>query len=213
MKVYKLLFETNKYAYFSLHDDAVIKRLVKEDWFRTKAMPLAMPPLHVERHVVGKKYRKWPIADISQIANLYLQFAFSQRAVDVLGDFLSPNGTLIPLLNDEAPLYLYHITCERDALDEIKSEIGRFSTGRIHYIDRYCLRPEPLQGATIFALTSRRSEELVTQPFVDRVTEAKLTGFKFDLAWNDEGLPIPRFDGSRIVDPDPDGVLLTQSAN
>jgi uncharacterized protein DUF1629 len=106
---------------------------------------------------------------------------FSQRAVDALGEMLRPNGQLLPLDYGSGAYYAYNVTKLLDALDEERSEIVRFPTGRIMDIKRYAfIRGQLEEGLTIFKLLpTPLLRVFVTGKFVEAVERAGLTGFKF----------------------------------
>jgi len=113
---------------------------------------------------------------------------FSQRAVDKLLDLLVENGELLPLGLTDERYFVYNATRQVNALDEDRSELVRFSSGRIMDIKRYAFRPEQLQSATIFRLPQVRGAVFVTDRFVERVAEAGLTGFDFAEVWSIEAM-------------------------
>ncbi len=108
---------------------------------------------------------------------------FSQRAVDALLDLLVENGELLPLEVEDGKYYIYNVTRRLDALDEEQSELMRFSTGRIMNVMRYGFQRAKLQGAAIFKVPQIRGNVFVTEPFVRRVEEVRLTGLEFSEVW------------------------------
>jgi len=109
--------------------------------------------------------------------------AFSERAVAALSDLLAPHGELLPV--EGLPYLLYNVLQLEDALDEEASTLKRFSSsGRIMRLDRPVFVPDRLGPSPIFKLpTYRRVDVYVRQPFVDRVEETGLTGFRFEPLW------------------------------
>jgi hypothetical protein len=96
------------------------------------------------------------------------------------------NGELLPLALTDESYFVYNATRQVDALDEDRSELVRFGSGRIMDIKRYEFRPEHLQRATIFRLPQVQGAVFVTDRFVERVAEAGLTGFDFAAVWSTE---------------------------
>lgn len=110
---------------------------------------------------------------------------FSERAVSVLGPMLSQHGELAPIQLDEPMRYFgFNPTTVVDILDETRSEIVRFSSGRVMAVDRHVLLASVKQLPSIFKIPqTRRNTTYVNEAFVTRVNEAGLTGFKFNLLW------------------------------
>ncbi|HMK34583.1 MAG TPA: DUF1629 domain-containing protein, partial [Desulfomonilaceae bacterium] len=74
-----------------------------------------------------------------------------------------------------------------DALDEPRSEVERFDSGRIMSIEEYSFIEERLLGVVVFKLPQRPlGWPYVTDPFVERVQAAKLKGFRFRPVWSSD---------------------------
>jgi hypothetical protein len=110
--------------------------------------------------------------------------AFSQRAVDRLRDVLEENGELLPLALKGEPYYVYNVTRSIDALDEDRSDLVRFSSGRIMEVRRLELRPDELCGVSIFRLPQVRGQIYARESFMKRVADSGLTGFAFREVWD-----------------------------
>ncbi len=110
---------------------------------------------------------------------------FHPRAVDALAEFLEPNGELLPISCQGEEYFMFNVTRLVDALDEKHSDVDRFDDGRVMDIDRWAFLNEKLVGETVFKL---RQDPLgwvyVTDPFVKRVLETGLRGFRFPLVWS-----------------------------
>jgi RHS repeat-associated protein len=104
---------------------------------------------------------------------------FSQRAVDALLDLLVENGELLPIRVEDGTYFVYNVTRKVHALDEDRSELVRFSTGGVMRIARYEFYPDKVEALTIFKIPQSRAKVFVTEPFVERVYDARLTGFEF----------------------------------
>ncbi|MCI0742248.1 MAG: hypothetical protein L0Y72_24710 [Gemmataceae bacterium] len=117
--------------------------------------------------------------------------AFSRRAVDVLREFLEPNGELLPLVSTVGEYYAYNITTVADVLDQEKSEfqwIGEKRTfNDILDINHYEFIADKVTGLSIFRLVERCANTYVSQMFVDRVKQHGLQGFHFTKLW-----PLPK---------------------
>jgi hypothetical protein len=111
--------------------------------------------------------------------------AFSRRAVDVLREFLEPNGELLPLSSTVGEYYAYNITTVVDILDHDKSQIEWPKDQRLIPIDimHYECFANRMAGLSIFRLVEKPTSTFVTQPFVDRVHQLDLQGFHFIKLW------------------------------
>ena len=110
---------------------------------------------------------------------------FSARAAEALADLLKGRGELLPLAFEEGEYYAFNVTRLSNALDEERSEFEYYPDGGIMEIVRHTFLPERLVGETIFKLPQSGVYEYVTDPFVERVREAGLTGFLFDrIIWS-----------------------------
>lgn len=113
---------------------------------------------------------------------------FSEHAIHRLGPMLSDHGEFAPIQMDEPVKYFgFNPTTVVDILDESRSEIVRFSSGRVMAVDRHVLLACVKQLPPIFKIPqSRRNTTYVNEAFVARVKATGLTGFKFNLLWDDE---------------------------
>jgi hypothetical protein len=121
--------------------------------------------------------------------------AFSKRACDALMDLLKPNGELLPLEYERGEYFFYNVTTVIDALDISKSKC-RFwcdpptTAAGISY---FAFHEEKLARAPIFRIIEKPIYTLVTNEFVDRVSECGLNGFEFNKIW-----PLPKGTDWRI---------------
>ena len=112
---------------------------------------------------------------------------FSVRAVKVLADLLKGHGELLPITCDGEDYLVCNVTRVIDALDEKESELDLFDSGRIMNIVRYSFFQDNLARANIFKIPQYvLGRVFVTAPFVARVKEANLTGFKFRRVWRSD---------------------------
>jgi hypothetical protein len=112
---------------------------------------------------------------------------FNMKAARILADYLESSGEFLPIICDGEKYFLFNATRVVDALDEKNSRLKLFHDGRIMYIDRYFFSKDKLAGTVVFKLPQKPLGWVyVTDPFVERVRRAKLTGFKFPLVWSSE---------------------------
>jgi hypothetical protein len=117
---------------------------------------------------------------------------FGARAKKLLGPHIDNCGQWLALECDEAPYWLFNITNIVDALDEQRSELVHFTHGGILRIASFSFHEDKLRGQLIFKLPQRPGMyNLVTQDFVDLVSEHRLTGFVFERLWSSDTGPEP----------------------
>ncbi|MFN8707466.1 MAG: imm11 family protein, partial [Planctomyces sp.] len=111
--------------------------------------------------------------------------AFSHRAVDVLRDYLEPNGELLPLIHPAGEYYAYN--CHRivEVLDHEKTKAPwRSSVPQMtQSVDYFAFYADRLTGLTIFRLREMPNLVFVATPFVERAREHGLNGFHFKKVW------------------------------
>ena len=114
---------------------------------------------------------------------------FSPRAVTALHDLLADNGQFVPLICPACPepFQAFNVTRLVDALDEDKSTVKRYRSGRIMQILRYRFHTERLADLDIFKIPEEPLKTVfVSRAFVRRVQDAHLIGFRFELAFTTE---------------------------
>jgi len=161
-----------------LPDDCGSKGL---DW---TTQPLA--EMWRPRAVVGRVRNKNDFPSIGWIP------AFSQRAVDTLGDLLEENGELLPLDTNLGNYYAFNTLRKADIVDLDRSEInwGIGNKAEIfpYEIDRLSTSAERLEGLSIFRIPQDIMQIYVTDIFVSRVVDSNLNGFEFAEIWPGTGI-------------------------
>jgi hypothetical protein len=123
-------------------------------------------------------------ADPSDLVMLGVEPAFTARAVEQLADVLFACGQILPLRSDDGEFYLWNVTNVVDALDEARSSLSRFSTGRIMMVDKWSFHSKAVEDHAAFKIPQLpRAYTFVTQAFVDRVRSADLKGFDPRVVW------------------------------
>ena len=124
----------------------------------------------------------------------YGPLMLSGKAIAALAPLLGPCGYFVNTdLEGDMSYKLFICGREIDALDLSRSELDYYPDGAVRQVTRYEFT-EAIQAApAIFRLTHRRSKIFVSNPFVDAVTENKLTGFVFTEVWNNQtgGITLP----------------------
>lgn len=113
-----------------------------------------------------------------------------RRTIDAVGSFLERFGELLPLncVNCGAErLVVFNAVQILDALDEARSEIVRFPTGRVMTVTRYSFRPDVVNDAVIFRIP-QLSKLFATESLTEHVHEHGLSGLKFEPVWRATGV-------------------------
>jgi hypothetical protein len=110
--------------------------------------------------------------------------AFSQRAVDLLGDVLVTSGELLPVRHRLGIYYFFNCTRLVNIVDLSKSKTnsGLADIGDLVFIEENLLAGR-LKDLDVFTERSLPANLLCTQSFVDRVNAAGLQGFLFIPLW------------------------------
>ncbi|MFT3776706.1 MAG: hypothetical protein QM772_05760 [Ottowia sp.] len=108
---------------------------------------------------------------------------FSEHAIQILGPMLSENGEFAAIALDEPVRYFgFNPTTIVDILDESRSDIVRFSSGRVMKVNKHVLLDSVTSLPPIFKIPqTRRNTTYVNEAFVTKVRDTGLTGFRFDL--------------------------------
>jgi hypothetical protein len=142
----------------------------------------------------GRSFQaSWPypaisVADADDEPRTFGDFAmlgtmpiFSEAAVGALEDLLRASGELLPLRFDSPRYWAHNVTTVVPALDESRSGIVRFSSGRVLKVEHFAFKREELDDVSVFKLPQLlRTHVFVTLPFVRRVQAAGLSGFGFE---------------------------------
>ena len=129
----------------------------------------------------------WPIREVVGNVRLFNNYpcvnltfpAFSQRAVDLLGDVLEANGELLPVRHKLGIYYIFNCTRLANVIDLSKSK----TNSGVPDIGSLILNEEKLTDLVIFKDRALPVYQLCTQSFVDRVESAGLQGFIFIPVW------------------------------
>lgn len=161
----------------SIHDDFFPELSVAATW-DWSLVPLSKiwKPLVVEGRV--RSFNDFPCLDL-------MTPAFSRRAVDVLRDFLEPNGELLPLVHPAGEYYAYNCLKIVEVVDREKTKARWYNddprmTSNVTF---FSLFPERLSGLSIFRMRQMSMRCFVTTLFVERAVAAGLNGFHFKKVW------------------------------
>jgi len=104
---------------------------------------------------------------------------FKPAVIRVMGDRLRSYGEFLPVICDDAEIVLYNPTRVIDALDERRSVLSRFQSGRIMMIDKHVFHADKIADVDVFKLPMRASATYVSQRFADIWASHGLTGLDF----------------------------------
>jgi hypothetical protein len=111
-------------------------------------------------------------------------------AADLVASLVEGQAELLPLSCVDAELFLLHVTECRDALDEDRSELVRFSTGRIMTIDKHVFDAGALNGVRFFKIPQMPTGPMfMSGEVVDGITSAGFRGFGAKLVWESRDAP------------------------
>lgn len=110
---------------------------------------------------------------------------FSRRAVDALGEMLTYNGELLPLITDVGEYFAYVCLTKLDVLDQKKSRVLRpREPGTTAFdIEYFAFKKSNLPKADIFRVREHPGIYLVSDAFKARAEEAGLNGLHFIKVW------------------------------
>lgn len=177
MKLYELRADFGKCCAFSFsHEDG---GEVWTDLFDGTPHPHVYPVPAGQRRVDDETDS--PLPDYTDFGLLYP--TFSDRARQALDDLLTPNGEFAAIEMDEAMrYYAFNATTMVDALDELRSEIAYFRSGRVMAVDKHVLLESITSLPPIFKMPqTRRNTTYVNEMFVERAQQNGLLGFRFNL--------------------------------
>jgi hypothetical protein len=122
---------------------------------------------------------------------------FTRAAYETLSGVLEGRGETLPL--GTADVVAFNVTRVVDALDEDRSEIKRFSSGRVMRIAHPVFDPAKVAGETIFRVTTYPRTVFVTDAFVDAADGLKGMALSEDWMGGAEAAPEP--EGERVWTP------------
>jgi hypothetical protein len=115
----------------------------------------------------------------------------SERAVDRLRPILDACGEILPinLSNDRDKLYLFNVTRLIDVVDVERSKFFEMPSGAMGYCEALALTPTKIPHGPVFFKTNQAvsvTSLFATEEAVSAVSNARLMGHDFVLAWSDE---------------------------
>jgi hypothetical protein len=155
----KKLYDSKKYLEIINSENPFSGNSLKENW----------EPLKVE---LKSKSKSRKIGDISEV-HIARCPVFSEKARNILGDFLNENGEFLEIecIDNGKIYYLYNVLTYLDIIDDEKSDSGWYFKKDVDF-----------DKLSIFKIISRkhflktRSNIYLSQKFIERVIKNKLTG-------------------------------------
>jgi hypothetical protein len=183
MKIFDLIFNSNDFVSFLFknseeHDKWAAPMFTGEPYGKDYSIPIG-----VRNHEGGPPYLE-VLPDFTGMGLRPIP-TFSERAIQVLGPLLNGHGEFAPIALDEPIRYFgFNPTTIVDILDESRSEMVYFSSGRVMRVDKHVLLDSVTSLPPIFKIPqTRRNTTYVNEAFVTRVEDTGLTGFRFDLLY------------------------------
>jgi hypothetical protein len=157
----------------SLYDDFGGRNTQRLDW-----EPIPLTHLWQPHTAVG------PVQPYNDYPTITTYPAFSDRAVNVLRDFLEPNGELLPVETNAGTYYAYNILTKSTALNPEQCKLTIYPGWETAKSDEYLAFDESrLAGHTIFRTREYPGPVFVTEEFKARVEKHCLNGFYFIKVW------------------------------
>lgn len=143
------------------------------------------PQMKVVRSYKGRKYKS---ADCPWYTGSGL--ALRERAMHAVKDLVESCGELLPFSVEGEPFYFVNARIISGALDMEKSDISRFTSGRIMSINKPVFYAQKLEGLALFRLSEISVSVLyLGESFVRRWNEAGLTGIRFEKLFDSDEAP------------------------
>jgi hypothetical protein len=158
-----------------VYDSVVLAK--RNDWrffdqFTGKPFGNAWKPIRV-RLFKSKKRGDFPMLS-SHVP------VFSERAWKALESLVSRSGEALPLDAGSETLYAINVLAVLDCLDMTRSDVDRYPSGGISYINRYAFKPGWEPKDNIFKVRGAELKEvLVSEAFKNQVEQDGLQGLAF----------------------------------
>lgn len=182
MKIWKLTEDVDKYIWFEPVVEMSIDEIRSFDG-RTK---------YEAWHCLAIKPKANGITELGNLSAFIIP-AFDQRTRELLHEVISNSVEELELTWDGRILSGINVTAVLDVIDYSKSDYETFSDGkRIMRFKKYSFRAcKEIIENNIFRIVDQRRQTLfVTDLFKKVVEDNGLTGFKFELVWDDEDIQI-----------------------
>lgn len=177
MKIWRLENDLDNYDYLVLENESDWEMINDTYEFNGKRISGIWNPIEVVAYVdtkIGDSLYLFPGGPI-----------FSERAVEVLKEFLEDRAEILPIKYNKGSFYVINITNVIQAVDIDKSKVVRFpSSGRIMKFESIAFFKEKLDNQPIFKISELpRTQVFVSDSFRESVINNNLTGFKFTEVW------------------------------
>lgn len=160
-----------------LVDDFEVENGEYLDW-KPRSLQSVWTPVKVTSPTPVNAFNDYPCLELSTPV-------FSRRAVDALGEMLTQNGELLPLITDVGEYYAYVCLTKLDALDLKKSRVLRPKEPNTTAFDieYFAFKKTKVPKEAIFRVREHPGIYLVTDAFKARAEQAGLNGMRFIKVW------------------------------
>jgi A nuclease family of the HNH/ENDO VII superfamily with conserved AHH len=137
-----------------------------------------------------------PIPDFEMLTDLPV---VTTEAYEALQPVLDGRGEVLPLdVTDGPDAVAFNVTRVIDALDEERSEIKRFSSGRVMRVARPVFIPDRVKDETVFRVTTYPRTVYVTDRFLEAAEAIGLEGMRLSEDWLAEPSEPAPAEGERV---------------
>ena len=172
------------------------------------ALPLREGDFEVVTTLAGTRHTtEWtplPVEVVSVESGAQLEYSdfpyfgdhvlvLSDQARELLAPIVEDKGgELLPLACRARRLWLLNAYAVVDALDQDRSVVERFESGRIMRIEKLAFLADRLQGLNVFKMAQdERGPLYLRDAFVRAIEATPLVGYGFRLVWTNEAGPGP----------------------
>jgi hypothetical protein len=112
----------------------------------------------------------------------------SEKAVDVVRDFLADKADILPLDCGDEKYFLINIYNKIDCIDYDKTQYTEFESGRVREFQKFAFIHDKLTNESIFKIPEiiGKSMVFVSDEFRERIIGNGLVGFNFIEVWDSE---------------------------
>ena len=160
-----------------LPDGGIVRQLAWGD----SPQASSWSPLPITRIDDVEDGRKQEFGDFPSLSNFCSIPVFSVRAWEILSRRIDCRWEALPLIHPVGlPLYLIHVMETIDCVDLDRSEVTRYSPDRVRQVERFCLKPQMLEGKHVFKTPEGSGHDLlVDDVFREIVQQNGLKGLTF----------------------------------
>jgi hypothetical protein len=161
-------------------DDAKRFRALDGTPHRDRWTPVRMELISQDAY--GGAYQRADVPWMSDIV-LFLR----DEAIKTAGPILEQYGELLPVECDSADVLVFNAGQVLDVFDEERSEIRRFSSGKLMGIDTYIFNGDGIPERAAFKIPQQpRGPIFFTEAVVEELNALSLAGLAWHLVWDSD---------------------------